>query len=636
MRKFTLLLAAVWLMSTAVSVAQTPGVKGNGQVFFSETFGWENANDPKGWTAPEGYYFLDPTDTGFNWVWWPGNLGFVSVWTQDPPLKTTTQENGMIALFIEEYNGGNVTTIPVDNAVAFPTFDCSQHGSVIVRFETHFMAYSVANMHLQISVDDWVHSALVDVSFGCGHKDRPLDKPKGEPALFEANISDVVAGLSNVQMRLHWTETYLYYWAVDDFSLSEAYDNDLRLKFIKMEWEEGDPDNPMAWIYNIPKSQLDGNNGFTNFSSAVMNFGEYDQEDVYLDLDITKNGASVFHKTTPPADVWVLITDTADVADKYSPVDYGHYKINWEFKAGAVENNPFDNSRQSYFNVTDSIYSRADDSNELSWSMSREAYTTAATENLNHFAGTIFPIFNDCEVSDISVFITGGKADEFLNYRFTIFKVPGPEEEDQTPYELLTTEMIQLDSAIFNTWVTMPLEKDGESEFLKKGDVIYAGIQFDNTNSDYLLRRNKGLEIGTDNSVTLAETVGICLYDGNTRTGLGDYFGKRNFMIRLGLNDHGNRVDGVANTFAATTLGQNYPNPFTGRTEIDYELANGSEVSFEIMDMTGRKVLRSDEGFRPAGKHTFRLNAGDLESGIYFYTIKAGDYVQTKQMVITQ
>jgi hypothetical protein len=209
-------------------------------------------------------------------------------------------------------------------------------------------------------------------------------------------------------------------------------------------------------------------------------------------------------------------------------------------------------------------------------------------------------------------------------------------EEDQTPFELLTTEIIQLDSAVFNTWVTMPLEKDGESEFLKKGDRVYAGIQFDNTNADHLDRRNRGLAIGTDNSVNLTESVAICIHDGAYDTGLGSYYGKRNLMVRLGLNDHSNRIDGVENELVTANLGQNYPNPFNRQTEVNYELTNGSEVIFEIMDMTGRKIQAFNEGFVPAGHHTFRLNAGDLEAGIYFYTIKAGSFVQTKQMVITQ
>jgi len=634
MRKFTLLLTLAGLFAVSSAQAQTPGTKGNGQVFFTETFGWENPADEKGWTAPTGYYFLDPQDIGYNWVWWKGP--FENKLTQDPMLQSTTKDNGCIALFAEQYSqGGDLTTPGVDNSIVFPVMDCSSHSSVVVRYETHFMAYNLAHMWLEITTDNWVHSANYNVNFGCGHKDRPQDKPKGVPAIFEANISDVAAGIANVQMRLHWLDTYLYYWAVDDFTLSEAFNNDMKMNYLKMEWEDGDPNTTMAWISSIPKSQLDGNNGFLNFQSSALNFGEYDQESVYLDIDITKNGNSVFHKTSPPTDVWVLITDTADIADKYSPEDYGHYKMNWDFKAKETDNNPANNQREVLFNVTDSVYSRSDNTNDLGWSMNKESYCTECTENLNHFAGSIFPIFNDCEVSSISVFITGGKADQFLNYRFTMFFQP-PEELLTEAFELLTTDMVQLDSADFNTWVTMSLGKDGESEFLKKGDVVYAGIQFDNMNPEYLFRRNKGLEIGTDNSVVLTESPSIGIHDGAFDTGLDSYYGKRNLMVHLNLNDHKNINDGVELNTGLASLRQNFPNPFSRSTEIAYELTSGSEVSFEVMDLTGRKVMIVNKGMMPAGKHTYTLETNNLDPGVYFYTLKAGSFVQTKQMVIVE
>jgi hypothetical protein len=640
MRKFTLLLALAALFAVTAANAQTPGTKGNGQVFFSETFGWENPADAKGWTAPAGYSFLDPLDIGYNWVWWPAGLGFVDRYTQDPPLNSTTKDNGCLALFVEKYNQGGILSVNLDNSVVFPPLNCSDHSSVVVRYQTHFMAYCAylnlrAEMYLEVSVDNWVHSASYSVNFGCGHKQRPLDKPKGEPALMEVNISDVAAGQPDVRMRLHWMNTRLYYWAVDDFEVAEAMNNDLRMKYVKMEWDDGNPNVAMGWIHSIPKSQIDGIGGFLNFESSALNFGEYDQESVYLDLDITKGGNSVWHKMSNPVDVTVLSIDTAKVADKYSPTDFGHYNIAWNYKAKAADDTPENNLRNITFNVTDSVYSRSDNTNDLSWSYSKERYDEAAVANEGHFVGSIFPIFSDCEVSSISTFIAGGKADALTSYRFTLWYVPLG-QEDETPFELLNTEQIDLDSADFNTWVTMPLDKDGESEFLKKGDLVYAGIQYWNMNPDFLVRRNQGLEIGTDNSVTLTDAVAIGIYDGNIDSGLESYPGRMNLMCHLNLNDHSNRIDGVGNAIAAAALNQNYPNPFSASTEISYELKDGSEVIFEVMDLTGRKVLELNQGMMPAGKHSFQLETGNLESGAYFYTLKAGNFVQTKQMVITK
>ena len=172
------------------------------------------------------------------------------------------------------------------------------------------------------------------------------------------------------------------------------------------------------------------------------------------------------------------------------------------------------------------------------------------------------------------------------------------------------------------------------TDFLKKGDKVYAGLTFDNTHPNYLDRRNNGLEIGTDNTVALTESSTVAIYRGGSRTGVTDYFGKRHLMIHLNLNDHGNRIDGMDLNKGTASLGQNYPNPFKGSTTIDYELINGSEVIFEVMYLTGRKVMEVNNGMMPSGKHTYNLETSNLDPGIYFYTLRAGSFVQTKQMVV--
>ena len=243
MRKFFLLLVCSGILAASFSFGQTPATKGDGKVFYSETFGWENPADPKGWTAPAGYYFLDPKDQGTNFGWWKGR--FDGTGTHDPMLQSTTKDNGCLALFMEIFQTPGAPEIRVDNSVVFPPMNCSAHSSVVVKYETHFMGSSPVDMFLEVSVDNWVHSATYSVNFGCGHKDRPLDKPAGVPAIMALNISDVAAGQPDVRMRLHWMNSALYYWAIDDFTLSEAYNNDLKISYTKMEWDDNDVNTTM-------------------------------------------------------------------------------------------------------------------------------------------------------------------------------------------------------------------------------------------------------------------------------------------------------------------------------------------------------------------------------------------------------
>jgi len=80
------------------------------------------------------------------------------------------------------------------------------------------------------------------------------------------------------------------------------------------------------------------------------------------------------------------------------------------------------------------------------------------------------------------------------------------------------------------------------------------------------------------------------------------------------------------------SLSQNYPNPFNASTTISYTLPHPSDVTLNIYDILGRKVLY--DGKQTAGKHSIIWNADGFSSGVYFYKIQTGDNVETKKMVL--
>jgi len=81
-------------------------------------------------------------------------------------------------------------------------------------------------------------------------------------------------------------------------------------------------------------------------------------------------------------------------------------------------------------------------------------------------------------------------------------------------------------------------------------------------------------------------------------------------------------------------LYQNYPNPFNPSTIIKYELPRQSLVTLKIYDVLGREVAVLVNEQKPAGRYEFKFDGKNLSSGIYFYRIKAGDFVQTKKMIL--
>jgi hypothetical protein len=86
--------------------------------------------------------------------------------------------------------------------------------------------------------------------------------------------------------------------------------------------------------------------------------------------------------------------------------------------------------------------------------------------------------------------------------------------------------------------------------------------------------------------------------------------------------------------FDGIKLSQNQPNPATTSTLIQYDVRNNSNVSLEVYDATGKLVLTMDEGEQPAGRHNILIDAGKLQSGSYFYSLKADNHRLTKKMVI--
>ena len=97
-------------------------------------------------------------------------------------------------------------------------------------------------------------------------------------------------------------------------------------------------------------------------------------------------------------------------------------------------------------------------------------------------------------------------------------------------------------------------------------------------------------------------------------------------------------VESKENIPLAFNLFQNYPNPFNPSTTIKYSLAKESQVKLILYDILGRKVKDLFTGRQNAGLHEIILNASNLSSGVYFYTIEAGyingSYKNTKKIVL--
>lgn len=105
--------------------------------------------------------------------------------------------------------------------------------------------------------------------------------------------------------------------------------------------------------------------------------------------------------------------------------------------------------------------------------------------------------------------------------------------------------------------------------------------------------------------------------------GIADYLDIRNIV---NVNDLSHNI------FAY--LSPNFPNPFNPSTVIKYSISNKSYVSLKVYDLLGREVAELVSTDQTTGSYSVEFNASQLASGVYFYKIMAGDFVDVKKMIL--
>jgi len=96
----------------------------------------------------------------------------------------------------------------------------------------------------------------------------------------------------------------------------------------------------------------------------------------------------------------------------------------------------------------------------------------------------------------------------------------------------------------------------------------------------------------------------------------------------MGLQNDGNQ------SVVSYILEQNYPNPFNPTTKIRFRISDLGFVSLNIYDVLGEEVATLVNEEKPAGNYEVEFNAGNSPSGIYFYKLSAGNFTETKKMIL--
>jgi hypothetical protein len=153
-----------------------------------------------------------------------------------------------------------------------------------------------------------------------------------------------------------------------------------------------------------------------------------------------------------------------------------------------------------------------------------------------------------------------------------------------------------------------------------------SGVYLSTNNGDSWSEVNNGLTALSINALAIC---GSYLYAG------GDASGVWRRPLSEMITDANYNQNDLPTDF---NLSQNYPNPFNPSTVISYQLPVSGEVTIKVYDVLGNEITTLIKEYKSAGTYEIEFNpASSIRhpvSGIYFYQLKAGDYIQTKKMTL--
>lgn len=178
-------------------------------------------------------------------------------------------------------------------------------------------------------------------------------------------------------------------------------------------------------------------------------------------------------------------------------------------------------------------------------------------------------------------------------------------------------------------WSQITTGQNNASALAKQDNYIFhggTGVYLSSNGGALWLDRNQGFPTSSVGIYSL------CIHNGYIFAGVfGLSVWRRGYseiISPVGIQNTGNEI------VRGFSLNQNYPNPFNPSTTINYYLPVSEFVSIKIFDTAGKEISSIVNQMKANGNHSVNFNSENLQSGIYFYQIHAGNYSETKKMIL--
>lgn len=583
-------------------------------------------------------------------------------------IQSATRDNGFMMLDVDRYNSdatdpddvGSAHNLenPVQASLISPVIDLSSVGPNVVLTFSQKLRQNGANA-----------AASVEVSTDGGSSWVPYQlNPDGvSNTIFQApvaiNISEALStatnGLTNCKIRFFWAlDATVYYWFIDDIAISELPSNDLKIG----KTYYNDYDALLPGFENGPVTAAEYYNEFEynnqadylvrpfNFGAVVSNVGAATQTGVIVHVDATLPDGSIVtdYAMTDPMDIEPGAVDTIFTADIMPDASLtGMYTFDYY-----VSQNEEDQVMNNNDGMTQTATITTDADNDGFAITSNDARISGSSAYTQFGQDVIWG------VPYVFPETTSGTAKYITHVECVLFTAPGFAET--LPGELIyfnvregsvleedvadpsTTTTVFFDANNPTDYAAADLEHEiTEAEIWNadNGDPVWVSFELPSpilidANTVYQAEYRVPAAGGDIVFSTLAlknETYAGVLYQ--IATGTWSYLGTNSVAIRFRTNQVLS-VEKISEE-NGMQLVQNYPNPFTTSTKIQYRIEETSQASLEVRDLTGKLVFNKDLGMVVgATANTYELQRGNLAPGLYTYSIVTSSNTITRKLTV--
>ena len=484
-----------------------------------------------------------------------------------------------------------------NTSITSSTIDLSSYTqqAITISFNQRFRHFNYDETYVEMSQDGgvtWAYSQQVNAE----------EATNGTSLQNNLSLIVPVTASANTKIRFRWssnTDSDLYGsgygWMIDDVKLIEPYADEFTLTKV---WT-GDIVQKFDY-YSTPLTQVIP----MTVGAVISNMGATSQTKA-VSIEILQGTTSVY---TATENITILsgVTDTLWHTSTFTPAANGVYTVKFSLPTDAITTN---NTQSENFEVTQNIYGH-------NFPILGTSFFGFNTLDAEIGMGNLYEINANQQLNGINVqFATGTTPTSEV--RCELWEVLTNIQADMN---FITDATYTVPSPLnISTPTTIAFSSPAQMEAGKLYMVILKTYQ-DATNT---LRIRSSIK-GDDDFSTIG--YGPFAEGGvvNYFTSLGESpYISLNFDPTIGMNETTNEISGVSI----------YPNPISSSVNLEMNIANPSEVSIQVTDLSGKIVATQNLGFLPLGKNQTTIQSASFNNGLYYVTISSNGTSVTKKFI---